>query len=109
MDWRLNPRSGPPWQSGFRSEKEYEAYAEQEERERRRREDRERRAFHGLLTEEELAQARVRVERRWICAVEGHDWKRTETTADGYEAWQCCRCDNVPFILLKGPEEGSSA
>ncbi len=98
MDWRLNRRTGPPWLAGFASEKEYEAYAEQQERQRQRREDLERWAFHGLLTEEELARARVRVERRWICAVEGHDWQTLGATANGFEILQCYRCDNVRLI-----------
>ena len=92
-------RGGPPWLTGFRSYKDYEAYAEQQERRRRRQEDRERWAFDRLLTEEELAQAKERVERRWICAVEGHDWKRVDTTGDDYEVLQCYRCDNLRFVV----------
>ena len=83
---------------GFGSDKEYEAYAGQRERQQRRREERERWKFDGLPTEEEQAAAQVRVERRWICVVESHDWWRVRTTVDGYEVQQSYRCHNDRLI-----------
>jgi len=102
MIWKSQNRFGPPWLLGFASDKQYEAYAEQQEHQRRRQEDRQKWAFDGLPTEEELAAAKVRVERRWICVVEGHDWQAAETTADGYEVQQCYRCGNVRLLGQKG-------
>ena len=102
MTWKLPHRNGPPWLVGFASDKQYEAYAEQQERQKRRREELQKWAFEGLPTKEELAAAQVRVERRWICVVEGHDWQTVETAADGYEVQQCYRCDNVRFLRQKG-------
>ena len=99
MTWEMPPRSGPPWFTGFRSDKEYEAHAEEQEGQRRRQEDREKWSFDGFPTEEELAQAKERVERRWICVVEGHDWKTVGATPNGYQIEQCCRCDNVRFAV----------
>jgi len=73
MLWKMSPKNRPPWLTGFRSDKEYEAYAEQQERRRQSQEDQEKWSFDGLPTKEELAQVKERVERRWICVVEGHD------------------------------------
>ena len=103
MHWIRAPRTGPPWLTGFRSDKEYEAYADQQERQRRRREDREKWGFaDGLPTKEELAEAKLRAQRRRICGVEGHDWQLVKVTEDGYLVQQCYRCDNLRFLAQSG-------
>ncbi len=95
MSHLLDPRP-QPWQP--RSQEEYDRQAEQQERQRRQRADRERWAFHGLLSPEEQAKAKVRAGRRWICEVEGHDWKVVGVD-DEYETLQCYRCDDVRLVL----------
>jgi len=99
MTFQAPTGEGPRWLEGFGSDKQYEAYAEQQERQQQRREEREKWTFDGLPTEEEQAAAQIRVERRWICVVEGHDWHTVEALPErGYEVQQCYRCDNVRFI-----------
>ena len=84
---------------GFGSDKEYEAYAEQQERQQRRRQEREKWTFDGLPTKEEQAAAQIRVERRWICVVEGHDWQLADRWPEwGCRVQQCYRCHNVRLI-----------
>ena len=99
MIWMMHPPKRPPRLKGFGSDKEYEAYAGQRERQQRRREERERWEFDGVPTEEEQAAAKVRVERRWICVVESHDWETVDRWPEwGCQVQQCYRCHNVRLI-----------
>ena len=87
------------WLTGFGSYTDYEVHAEQEERQKQRRQEREKWTFDDLPTEEEQAAAQIRVERRWICVVEGHDWQKVDRWPEwSCQVQQCYRCHDVRLI-----------
>ena len=95
--------SSLPSFSGFASDSAYQAHAAEQEARRRRREEREKWTFDGLPTKEEQAAAQRRVEGRWICVVEGHEWQRVDRWPEwGCSVEQCSRCHSIRLIREPG-------